>query len=81
MVDVLYPSNFVWVQIKYIKFCQILQVLYLFDIILSKHEHSKRRDCVEMANFLYVIVVKVEEYQIRETDQVFNFSYQIMLQI
>ena len=79
MVDVFYPSNFVRVQIKNIKFCQILQVLYLFDIILSKHEHSQRRDCMEMANLFYVIVVEVKEYQIWETDQVFNFSYQIML--
>ena len=40
MVDVLYPADFVGVQVKHVQLSQGLQVLYLFDVVFAKHEDS-----------------------------------------
>ena len=64
MVDVFNSSDFVGMQIEYVKFREILQILDLLNVILSKHEHSQCWDGMQMANFFDVIVVQVEEDEV-----------------
>ena len=40
VIDVFNSSDFVRMQIKNVQFRQILKVLDLFDIVLTKHEHT-----------------------------------------
>lgn len=48
MTYVLDPRYFVAVQIKHIKFCQVLKIPYLFNLVLAKHQHTKRWDRVKL---------------------------------
>ena len=55
-------------QIQYIKFGQVLQISDPFDVVFTKHEHSKRGDRVQMWDFLDVVIVKIQEYECRQTN-------------
>ena len=68
-------------QIKDVQFRQILQILDLFDVVLTKHEHTQSWNGVQMTDVLNVIVVEIEEDQVRKTDKVLNLGDQVVLQV
>jgi hypothetical protein len=61
VVDVLYFSDFIRVQVEHIEFVQVLQVSDSLDVVLTEHENSKSWDGVKMSYLFYLIVVKVQE--------------------
>lgn len=61
MANILNLADFVRVKVEHVQLAQILEVLDLLNIVLSKHEDSKGRDSVQVADVLDLIVIEVEE--------------------
>lgn len=68
MVDVLYFVNLVAVQVKHVQLLKVLQVADLLDEILAQHEHPKSRNCVQVGDLFYLVVVEIKEDQIWQAD-------------
>ena len=65
MVDVFNSSDFVGMQIEDVKFGEILQIFYLLDVVLPQHKHAQCRNGMQMTDFFDVIIVQVEEDEVR----------------
>ena len=81
MVNVFDLRDLIRMQIQHIQLIQILQIPYPLNIVLPEHQYSQRRDRVQMRNFLDLIVVKIEEDQIREGDEVFDLADVVVLEV
>ena len=48
MVDVLYFSDLVRMQVQDIKFCEVLQVSNPLNVVFTKHQNSESGHCVQV---------------------------------
>ncbi len=61
MVDVLYFVDLVAVKVKHVKLLKVLKVANLFYEVLAQHEHPESRNCVQVGDLFYLVVVQVKE--------------------
>lgn len=68
MTNVLNARDLVAMQVKHIKLGKILEVSYLFNLVLPEHKYSQRRNCVQLRDLFNLVVIQVKENQVRKTD-------------
>ncbi len=61
MVDVLYFVDLVAVKVKHVQLLKVLQVANLFYKVFAQHEHPESRNCVQVGDLFYLVVVQVKE--------------------